>query len=152
MGIRAGNGKSSKMWVDSEAEYPNKLGRISSQDKPIVENPWILQPNRQPLGDFPGELTIFFASATAGDYQLEFAFQTENRLAGAIILARQFLHPRYRSGRSIEVQFFRRKQTRGTPAHVFIENVRMDELNALIRPGASFRSGTLKVVICHGSF
>lgn len=45
MGIRAGNGKSSKMWVDSGTEYPNKLGRISSQGKPIAENPWILQPN-----------------------------------------------------------------------------------------------------------
>ena len=110
MGIRAGSSKSSKMWFDLGAEYPDKLGCISSQGKPIAKNPRILEPNGQPLGDFLGKLTIFVARATARGYQLEFALQTQYRLAWPIILGGQFLHPRNCRGWSIEVQFFRGKE------------------------------------------
>ena len=110
MGIRAGSSKSTKMWFDLGAEYPDKLGCISSQGKPIAKNPRILEPNGQPLGDFPGELTIFFARAAARCYQLQLALQAQYRLARPIILACQFLHPRDCRGWSIEVQFFRGKE------------------------------------------
>ena len=154
MGIRVGNAKSSKMSRANPAlgaEEMKEFSGFSSQREPIIENLRVLQPNCQPLVDLGGESPVLPGGALAGLNEFELALQVQNGLAYlfAIGPAAQVFHPR-RGGRgSLKVEFFRRKQTCRAPANVAIENVRVDELGAVIGLASCYCSRTLEGFICH---
>ena len=101
--------------------------RFSAQFEPVVKNRRILQPHRHPLTDFHGELAVRLACALAGDYGFKLALEIQHGRTQSFVIrpATKMTHPVDCGGRSIEVEFFRRKQSFRAPANVRVENIGM---------------------------